>query len=182
MRAEPADTARLRAIPSRLPLIRLWSGPQTPSPQGGRLFCTGRLRAMAGLSPPVAAATAPSQRGPGPCLPLRDRLPRNGGDGACARRGAVAPQGRRERAVSLSEASGLGKALSPTACGRSPLPEGAKGNVIPAAAACRPVQRVPPLPFRPGAQQRRCRPAAAPARRAGGSSCGAAPPFCGSDP
>ena len=34
MRAEPADTARLRAISGRLPLIRLWSGPQTPSPGG----------------------------------------------------------------------------------------------------------------------------------------------------
>ena len=29
-----ADTARLRAIPGRLPLICLWSGPQTPSPEG----------------------------------------------------------------------------------------------------------------------------------------------------
>ena len=38
----------------------------------------------------------PRRGGRGPCLPLRDRLPRYGGGGACARRGAVA-EGRRER-------------------------------------------------------------------------------------
>ena len=37
-----------------------------------------------------------------------------------------APKGRKERALPRFDVSGNGSALSPTACGRSPLAEGAK--------------------------------------------------------
>ena len=42
-----------------------------------------------------------------------------------------APKGRRERTLPLPEAFSPGQALSPTLCGGSPLPEGAKENVKP---------------------------------------------------
>ena len=59
-------------------------------------------------------------------LPLGDRLPRYGGGGACARGGAVARRAGGREPRLCPKPSCLREALSPTACGRSPLPEGAK--------------------------------------------------------
>ena len=78
MRAEPADTARLRAISGRLPLIRLWSGPQTPSPEGeGFSVRVGFGQWQGSLPPPPAGGTAPllAQAPPPPC---RGSLSRRG--------------------------------------------------------------------------------------------------------
>ena len=93
MRAEPADTARLRAIPGRLPLIRLWSGPQTPSPKGEGFSGRVGFGQWQGSLPQSLRRQPPRRGGRGPCLPLRDRLPRYGGGGACARGGAVPRSG-----------------------------------------------------------------------------------------
>ena len=59
-------------------------------------------------------------------LPLGDRLPRYGGGGACARGGAVARRAGGREPRLCPKPSCLREVLSPTACGRSPLPEGAK--------------------------------------------------------
>ena len=61
-------------------------------------------------------------------LPLRDRLPRYGGEVALAPEGERCPEGAEGENLAIAQnISGNRTVLSPTACGRSPLTEGAKG-------------------------------------------------------
>ena len=60
-------------------------------------------------------------------LPLRDRLP-DTGEVALAPEGERCPEGAEGENLAIAQnISGNRTVLSPTACGRSPLTEGAKG-------------------------------------------------------
>ena len=62
--------ARLRAISGRLPLIRLWSGPQTPSPKGeGFSVRVGFGQWRGSLPPPPAGGTSLAEGGKTPLAP-----------------------------------------------------------------------------------------------------------------
>ncbi len=61
------------------------------------------------------------------CLPLRDRLPPCGGRWPSGQKGNSGPAGPEgENLATTRNISDDRKALSPTRCGGSPLPEGAK--------------------------------------------------------
>ena len=61
-------------------------------------------------------------------LPLRDRLPRDTGEVALAPEGERCPEGAEGENLAIARnISGSRTVLSPTACGRRPLAEGAKG-------------------------------------------------------
>ena len=96
----------------------------------GAFAAAARERVVTGRAPLISLLRRQLLPQEKPCvsknLPLGDRLPRYGGGGACARGGAVARRAGGREPRLCPKPSCLREALSPTACGRSPLPEGAK--------------------------------------------------------
>ena len=96
----------------------------------GVFAAAARERVVTGRAPLISLLRRQLLPREKPCvsknLPLGDRLPRYGGGGACARGGAVARRAGGREPRLCPKPSCLREALSPTACGRSPLPEGAK--------------------------------------------------------